>query len=175
MTTKRETIGAVVAAVAAVGGWTMAQMVGPARRTDLNRHRQIAMWLAHRRTGAAASAIGRALMRDHTTVLWGIRQCERRIPSCPDLQAFVDRVILRLEGHGVATEPTSPPPDLDARTDVQKARDEAKRRLAEEGGQPASAVFLDRSLKAESRGFYIAQNERFAAAMRAALTEEQAA
>lgn len=170
MTEGRETIGMIFAAVATEGGWTIAQMVGPTQRGDISRHRQVGMWLAHRRLGISLAAIGRALQRDHTTVRWGIARVTINITDDACLKSFADRVVDRLEGRVETTVAEVPPPELEERTELQKARDEARDRLSE----PAASVFFDRRPARETRAWYAEQNERFSRAMQAALSEDAA-
>lgn len=49
--------------------------------------RQSAMWLARRTTLQSYPAIGRALRRDHTTVMYGVSRIDQRMADDPGLAA----------------------------------------------------------------------------------------
>lgn len=68
----------VMQATEARTGVTMAEMMGVRRHKFIARARQIAYYEAHKR-GMSASDIARAMLRDHTTVIHGIRvEAQRR-------------------------------------------------------------------------------------------------
>ena len=65
--------------VAARHGVTVEQIDGLSRHAKVNAARQEAMWTARERTLLSLSKIGVLFNRDHTSVLWGIRQHEARM------------------------------------------------------------------------------------------------
>jgi chromosomal replication initiation ATPase DnaA len=56
---------------------------------ELVQSRQLAMWLLRRRHNISYPAIGRALHRDHSTVIHGVRKVEKT----PDLLARGNRIL----------------------------------------------------------------------------------
>lgn len=72
----------IIAAVAFIHGLSVADLSGPSRHRSIAWPRQQAMWLCRAKPGVSLTAIGRFLGdRDHTTVLHGVRQVERRIAA----------------------------------------------------------------------------------------------
>lgn len=67
-------VKAYVDAVAEATGLQPRVIYGASRKRQIAMARQLVMFLAHR-DGVSLSTIGRALNRDHTTVLHGVR-CE---------------------------------------------------------------------------------------------------
>ena len=65
--------------VAARHGVTVEQIDGLSRRAKVNVARQEAIWLTHERSSLSLTHIGRLFNRDHTSVLWAIRQHEARM------------------------------------------------------------------------------------------------
>ena len=60
-------------------GVSVEDIDGPRRTAKIARARQEAMWLAYRGTRITLTPLGRLFNRDHTSVLWGIRQHEARM------------------------------------------------------------------------------------------------
>ncbi len=74
----RATIDAIIEAVAATSGVSEAEILGDSRIQAIVRARHLVMYIASSR-GVSLSDIGRALRRDRTSVLNGIRrEAERR-------------------------------------------------------------------------------------------------
>lgn len=74
------TLPEIHAYVCARYGVTMPVLLSPLRAARIVRARQEGMWLARRYTGMSLPAIARAFGRkDHSTVLWAIRQHSKRI------------------------------------------------------------------------------------------------
>ena len=72
----------IVLRVAQLHGVPVSHVIDPARRGRwLAAVRQEAAWLLHRRVGLSLHQIGRALERDHTTVLYAVRAFERRLAT----------------------------------------------------------------------------------------------
>lgn len=65
--------------VAQKHGVSVEDIDGPRRTAKIARARQEAMWLAYRGTRITLTPLGRLFNRDHTSVLWGIRQHEARM------------------------------------------------------------------------------------------------
>lgn len=70
------------------------RLLGERRAREIARPRQIAMWLAVRATGSSLPQIGRALNRDHTTVLHGIGVIEDLREKNLELRAVTTRLLL---------------------------------------------------------------------------------
>jgi len=93
----------VAAAIAAEGG-TIAEAFGPSRDRHASRSRQAAMWLAFKVTPHSLQAIGEAIGRHHTTVIYGIRAYERRIQKDPKTKALSERLLTRFLSESQQTE-----------------------------------------------------------------------
>lgn len=72
------TIEAVIGEMARIHGLLPEDLSGRSRRRQFVEARQQAMWLARWVLGLSYPAIGRALGRDHSTVMYGVRQAEAR-------------------------------------------------------------------------------------------------
>lgn len=73
------------------------EIVGQRRSAYVARPRQIIMWLAKETTTASLPMIGRALgNRDHTTIMHGIHQVERRRAESSEYRANTDEFLRRL-------------------------------------------------------------------------------
>ena len=72
--------------VADRNGISYAQMVGLQRSRLIAWARQEAYWECSRRTGASLPQIGRVFSRDHSSVLYGIREHEKRAGIVPELR-----------------------------------------------------------------------------------------
>ena len=59
-------------------GTTLDAMRGHNRQRAMSEARQGLMWILHHRAGLPYAAIGRALGRDHTTVMHGVAAEDRR-------------------------------------------------------------------------------------------------
>ena len=74
-------------------------LVGPSRRRDIVYPRQSAMWIARRLTGRGVSEIGRRFgNKNHTTVIYSIRQVEARMLANEGFKAALDAMVQRMEG-----------------------------------------------------------------------------
>lgn len=60
-------------------GVSVEQIAGLCRQAKINAARQEAMWTVRERTPLSLTQIGVLFNRDHTSVLWGIRQHEARM------------------------------------------------------------------------------------------------
>jgi chromosomal replication initiator protein len=67
------------------------------RAGALREARQIAYWLAREYTKLSYPALGRIFCRDHTTVLYGVRQVDRRRQSEPRTYAAIQELRRRLD------------------------------------------------------------------------------
>ena len=65
-----------VNATAAMHGCLPSEIAGQSRASHVTQARQIACWIAYDSGAATYSAIGRALNRDHTTVMYAVRKVE---------------------------------------------------------------------------------------------------
>ena len=77
---ERTTIRAIIRDASVLTGIPVPDIIGHKRTKEFVRVRQAVMWEA-RRQGYSLPQIGRALNRDHTTVIHGLRQVERRRQS----------------------------------------------------------------------------------------------
>lgn len=66
---------------AAEAGSTVEEMKGHRRDKSVVKARQKAWWRMAKELGMSLPAIGRRMNRDHTTILWGIRQHEERLAA----------------------------------------------------------------------------------------------
>lgn len=85
----------VIDACAAAWGVTTAAIRGKARPEAIIAPRQAAMYLM-RAAGLSFPAIGRALLRDHATVIYGCRVVEDRLATEPKFKALVIEVANKL-------------------------------------------------------------------------------
>lgn len=67
----------IVHQVAAATGIGVADLLGPSHVRHIAHARQLVMWRAHAE-GHSLSSIARALNRDHTTVMYGVRAEKER-------------------------------------------------------------------------------------------------
>lgn len=72
------TVEAVIQQVARIHGLQPQEVTGRGRTRPVVAARQQAMWLARWRLGLSYAQIGRALDRDHTTVIYGVAQVQAR-------------------------------------------------------------------------------------------------
>jgi hypothetical protein len=195
-TALEDQILSIVGLLATECGLTTDDLLSPCRSASLVKPRQLAMWLAFRWTKASKALIGEVMHRDHTTVAHGIRMADTRLradkraplfgmtaadvltmPATVILQCLAVRKFEAL-GQGAA-----------AITETFKAADrerEAARHcrsagIFRTGGRsavapraPIEVAFFDdeRDGNLNRRRYFVEQNDRFAAAMRAALAEE---
>lgn len=74
----------VVKEAAAITGYSVGELISPWRPRSLARARQFAYWLMKKRLPhLSLPQIGRAFLRDHTSVLHGLRVVEREKGSPP--------------------------------------------------------------------------------------------
>jgi chromosomal replication initiator protein len=82
-------VALIQATVADSYGIARDRMKSAARDRPVAWPRQIAMYLARELTGFSLPSIGRMFNRDHTTVMYAIRQVEARIAYDPEQRADV--------------------------------------------------------------------------------------
>ncbi len=87
--------------VALVGGVTLDDLRGPGRTRKLARLRDLAVWEC-RRDGLSLYRIGRALRRDHSTILAAMRREEERRARAGVATAAARRSAARRRAGGVA-------------------------------------------------------------------------
>lgn len=85
------TVRHVLAVVSQVFGAPLCDLLSERSARDISVPRQAAMALAREMTPHSLPTIGRALRRDHTTVMHGIRAHQRRLDSDRDYAARVAR------------------------------------------------------------------------------------
>jgi chromosomal replication initiator protein len=95
----------VVKVVAAFFQTTPEALAQRSRRRDLAQTRKLAMYLAHRYTGASLAAIGHSLGRRHSAVRNAITSIERAILERAPLRYQVERLTERIEGLRRAPDP----------------------------------------------------------------------
>jgi hypothetical protein len=89
----------IVAATARVAGLSVADFMRLCRKPGVNRLRQSAAWLMRGRTGFSTLRIGDVLERDHSTVIYAVRQ----VAACPvRFQPLVDAICRELGWQPVA-------------------------------------------------------------------------
>lgn len=87
------TIGHIINAVSANTGHSPEMLRGPRRIQRLAHARQIVYMLAYEMCPhESTNTIGRALNRDHTTVMFGISQVKRRLRESADLVRLIDKI-----------------------------------------------------------------------------------
>ncbi len=90
------TLEQVLELVASAYGLSRAELSRRSRERRLARPRQIAMYLCRRYTDASLAEIGRALGRDHTSVLHATRAVEARIAERPQLRYELEALARRV-------------------------------------------------------------------------------
>lgn len=72
---------------------SMIEMISSRRTKNLAFPRQVAMFLSRQMTPLSLPQIGRQIGgRDHTTVLHGCRQIERRLKNSPEFESIIERL-----------------------------------------------------------------------------------
>ncbi len=142
-------------------------MQQPERYSAQTWARQVAMWLAIRLGRGYANA-GRFFKRDHTTAMHAERKIETLRLSNPAVLELTDALLANLLGGGLQTAPEPPPapvpepePPPPPKIETPVSDDPVTFYEAAGGNQTRN-----------TRAYLIKQNERFAAAMRAALDME---
>lgn len=87
----------VVQLVAEEWGVCRDALAGENRAQRVVRPRQAVMLIAAQHCGWSTPRIGRALRRDHSTVIYGIRAAEARAAEDPDYARRIGRVVERIE------------------------------------------------------------------------------
>lgn len=145
-------------------GLTMSELRARRRYRDLVQARQIAGWLASKNC-ASFPRIGRLLGGyDHTTIIHGCRQVEKQRQINPEFRALTDRLLAEAAEPFLAQLETAQEPE--PLTDEQAL-------LVARLPEPDTSWYA-RSGN-DGREYLKQQNERFAAAMRAAQEEERRA
>lgn len=90
------TLEQILELVASAYGLSRAELSRRSRERRLARPRQIAMYLCRRYTDASLAEIGRALGRDHTSVLHATRVVEARIAERPQLRYELEALARRV-------------------------------------------------------------------------------
>lgn len=81
----------IVAHVAAATGFALETLYGPVRSPPVSRVRQAAMLLAREITGRSFPDLARRMGRaDHSTILHGVAQAQRRAAAEPDFAAWLE-------------------------------------------------------------------------------------
>lgn len=92
------TIGHIINAVHIETGYAPEMLRGPRRCRQLAWARQYAFLLAYELCQQSSMVmIGRAFNRDHTTVLWGLKQARKRLRADPSLERWLDGIQRRLK------------------------------------------------------------------------------
>jgi chromosomal replication initiator protein len=96
-TPRKITVAKCLSAVAREVGMTAAELKTPTKRRRYSRPRQVVMWLARRHCGYSFPRIARCLgLRDHRTVMYGVRVVEERRESTAPFRALCDRLCERV-------------------------------------------------------------------------------
>ena len=88
----RVSIAAIIEAVAAETGVEIFEIKGPVQGQPIVLARHIAAHLAVKHTGLSLPQIGRALNRDHSTVLYADRRVRERRKASPELEEVIGRI-----------------------------------------------------------------------------------
>lgn len=86
-------IAAIIDLVAADTGVSGHDIIGPWQQSEAVRARQIACWLARRATHCSYPAIGKALKRDHTTIMHSVRRVDAQREQDSEFRAATDRLL----------------------------------------------------------------------------------
>lgn len=89
----RVTVSDCLSAVEREFGVPRVDLLSHRRLIDHARPRQVAMWLARRVTSHSLPQIGRAMDRDHTTIMHGIRRVEELRRGSDEFRAASDRLL----------------------------------------------------------------------------------
>jgi chromosomal replication initiator protein len=81
------------------------EMTSARRHKEVAHPRQIAMYLAYETTPKSLPDIGRRFGgRDHTTVIYAIRQIQKRMIEDAEIAEDIRRIREKLNGHAAAVE-----------------------------------------------------------------------
>lgn len=83
----------ITAEVAEVFGVSAIDIAGEGRTRPIARARFATAWLARNRLGYSFSRIGKALNRDHTSILHGIGRCEELRTNDLEFRMLTDQLI----------------------------------------------------------------------------------
>jgi len=125
------------------------------------------MWLA-REMGYSLPQIGRHMGgRDHSTVLYGIRKARHLRETNAEYRALSDKLLDELRA-----PPLPPPPEVPQETAVQLPSCNRPAPAVRAGDEVVRFYDVATDDDRYRRSYLIEQNERFCAAMRAAMEEE---
>ncbi len=93
---RRHTLGDILELVARTYSLSVQELRSRSRKRHVARPRQLAMYLCRRYTDASLKEIGRALERDHTSVLYAIDAVERRTVEHPPLRYQLEALAAKL-------------------------------------------------------------------------------
>jgi hypothetical protein len=97
-------LGEIIAAAIAAEGGSTDEVMGPSRKRSPSRSRQAAMWLAFKITPHSLQAIGDAVGRHHSTVMYGIRAYERHLAEDATARARSEHLLNRFMTEDSETE-----------------------------------------------------------------------
>lgn len=92
MAYQTEAVMRIATIVAQSSGVSGAELLGTSRARRVSEPRQEVMWLARQITDHSLPAIGRALHRDHTSILHGIAVVDRKAAADPFYRQHLDRL-----------------------------------------------------------------------------------
>jgi len=146
--------------VAEYFGVTLLALRGPDQWRGIAWPRQVAMWLAVE-TGRTYSAIGRYFKRDHTTAMYSQQKVELLRQRDPKVLQLTDALLAAfLENTPVPPPAPIPEPEPLPTPEIETPVSDDPVTFYEAAGGNQTR---------NSRAYMVKQNERFAAAMRAAL------
>lgn len=99
------TVRRIVEAVAAATGVSAREIMSDRRCQRVARPRFAVYWLADRLTPYSSGHIGRALNRDHTTILAGVKHAERLRIARPEFMALTSELLVRLSAEEPSPDP----------------------------------------------------------------------
>ena len=94
---RRRSLDEIIRMVARAYSLPVEELRGRSRKRRVTRPRQLAMFLCRRYTDASLKEIGRALGRDHASVIYAIDQVERRSVEQPQLRYQLETLAARLQ------------------------------------------------------------------------------
>ena len=93
---RRRSIGEIIGLVARSYSLRPEDLRSRSRKRHITRPRQLAMYLCRRYTDASLKEIGRALSRDHTSVMYAVDAIERRTLEEPQLRYQLEAISAKL-------------------------------------------------------------------------------
>ena len=163
----------VIRLVARVTGTTASQLTGKRQIRQISLPRMIAMWVGVRHLSLTTPQVGRSLNRDHTTVLTGIRKVEKLRWADRTLARRISEICERVD-----IELAKPPGAHNGQAVnigiEMLVRSKSIDTSTEEGRASTAKKLSDFAVMQPFKPrWWLVNNERFVAAMRAAHPERE--